>query len=98
MPVESWIAATEPIDDGLAQGWNAPDRRVAAELAEMLLQDRPEKRRDHRLGLAEREIDRASARLDPVEQTREAREGRADQPLRDGSCAGAEAVMRPVLR
>ena len=68
----------KPIGDRLAQGWNAADRRVAAERAEMLLQDGTEKRRDEPLGLAEREIERCGAGLDPVEQTREALEGRGD--------------------
>ncbi len=75
---------------------NAPDRRVAAELVQMLLQEETDEGRDHRLGLAERKVDRRRAGLDPFKQPRQTRERRRDQFVEAGE-RGVAGFMDAVL-
>ena len=63
---------------------DAADRRVAPELADMLLQDRTEERRNQRMRLAERKIDRRRSGLDARQERGEARERRGDEMRRAG--------------
>ena len=81
---KGWIASPQPIGDGLAKRRNAPDRRIAAELAHMALKHRPEKGWDERVRLAERKVDRRRSGRDAVQQLGQAREGRGDQIVEMG--------------
>jgi hypothetical protein len=87
LALEARIAAPDPGCDGFPKRRNPLNRRVAAKLAEPLLQDRPEERRNHGSGFAERKIDRFRSGLDPGQKFGEAAEGRGNDGVERGGCS-----------
>ena len=66
LALQDGIAALEPRRNGLAKSGDAPDWRVAAEFAHMVLERRAEERRHESLRFAERQIDGRFAGRNPV--------------------------------
>ena len=71
------IAPAEPRRRGLAEAVGAFVRRIAAEIVEMRLQHRPDKRGDRVLRFADRKVDRRLARLDVGQKLMQPHERRA---------------------
>jgi len=81
---KSRIAAPHPVRDCLAERRDAPDRRIAAELAQMQFKRRAEEGRKKRAGLAERKVDRRRSGLDALKQLGQTRERRGDEVVEMG--------------